>query len=210
MNSYRPSSSFIADALGLDFLNAIAPPPATRAPPLRTGEDLLAWLDAAKLVPPEAFAAVRAGAVPGELDAVASQARALGDWFRAFVLRHKGRPLPTTVVHDLQPLNRIMERDLRYGQVAVSPARVIQSGAPALTWHIQRQWRSPDSLLLPIAEAMAELVCEEDFTQVRECEGVDCLLLFLDRTNGRGRRWCSMAVCGNRAKQAARRGTAQG
>jgi hypothetical protein len=26
-----------------------------------------------------------------------------------------------------------------------------------------------------------------------------------DRTNGRARRWCSMAICGNRAKQAAHR-----
>jgi len=30
-------------------------------------------------------------------------------------------------------------------------------------------------------------------------------LLFLDRTHGRGRRWCSMSICGNREKQAAYR-----
>jgi predicted RNA-binding Zn ribbon-like protein len=30
-------------------------------------------------------------------------------------------------------------------------------------------------------------------------------LLFVDTTKGRMRRWCSMAVCGNRAKQAAHR-----
>jgi hypothetical protein len=36
-----------------------------------------------------------------------------------------------------------------------------------------------------------------------------CALLFVDRTGGRARRWCSMAVCGNRAKHAAQRERAQ-
>jgi predicted RNA-binding Zn ribbon-like protein len=40
---------------------------------------------------------------------------------------------------------------------------------------------------------------------VKGCEGPVCTLLFLDRTRARARRWCSMAVCGNRAKQAAHR-----
>jgi predicted RNA-binding Zn ribbon-like protein len=31
------------------------------------------------------------------------------------------------------------------------------------------------------------------------------MLHFLDTTRGRRRRWCNMAVCGNRAKQAAHR-----
>jgi predicted RNA-binding Zn ribbon-like protein len=30
-------------------------------------------------------------------------------------------------------------------------------------------------------------------------------LLFADHTRGHARRWCSMALCGNRAKQAAHR-----
>jgi predicted RNA-binding Zn ribbon-like protein len=50
---------------------------------------------------------------------------------------------------------------------------------------------------------MAQLVCSEDFTFVKACEGQACMLLFLDRTRRRARRWCSMSVCGNRAKQAA-------
>jgi predicted RNA-binding Zn ribbon-like protein len=52
---------------------------------------------------------------------------------------------------------------------------------------------------------MAHLVCSEDFSLVKGCEGKVCTLLFLDRTHGRARRWCSMTVCGNRAKQAAHR-----
>jgi predicted RNA-binding Zn ribbon-like protein len=33
--------------------------------------------------------------------------------------------------------------------------------------------------------------------------------MFADHTRGRGRRWCSMAICGNRAKQAAYRSRAK-
>jgi predicted RNA-binding Zn ribbon-like protein len=38
--------------------------------------------------------------------------------------------------------------------------------------------------------------------RIRRCAHPDCVLHFLD-TSARGtRRWCSMAVCGNRAKAA--------
>jgi predicted RNA-binding Zn ribbon-like protein len=52
---------------------------------------------------------------------------------------------------------------------------------------------------------MADLVCDADFTMVKKCEGPTCTMLFLDTTKGHARRWCSMAVCGNRAKQASHR-----
>jgi predicted RNA-binding Zn ribbon-like protein len=55
---------------------------------------------------------------------------------------------------------------------------------------------------------MAQLVCDEDFQKVKACEGHRCTLIFVDRTRGRARRWCSMSVCGNRAKQAAHRARA--
>jgi predicted RNA-binding Zn ribbon-like protein len=68
-----------------------------------------------------------------------------------------------------------------------------------------RRWRSPESLLLPIGEALAKFVCEEDFSNVKACEGHHCTLIFADHTRGHRRRWCSTAVCGNRAKVAAHR-----
>jgi len=68
-----------------------------------------------------------------------------------------------------------------------------------------RRWRSPESLLLPIGEALARFVCEEDFARVKACEGHRCTLVFADHTRMQARRWCSMAICGNRAKQAAHR-----
>lgn len=53
-----------------------------------------------------------------------------------------------------------------------------------------------------------DLVCHADFRLIRACEGTACTLMFLDRTKAHARRWCSMAVCGNRAKAAAHRARA--
>ncbi len=209
MNGRRWSSAFIADALALDFLNASAPPPHSKIEAMGTGDDLMAWLATANLASREELEAVRTMAVPGELDAIAVQARALGEWFRGFIYDHQGRPLTSVTIKKLQPLNRILERDLQFGQVDAQLGLRNRHRSPGLIWRSQRRWRSPDSLLLPIAHAMAELVCEEDFTHVRECNGPNCTLLFLDRTRGHARRWCSMASCGNRAKQATHRETAR-
>jgi predicted RNA-binding Zn ribbon-like protein len=209
----RPPPLFIADNSGLDFLNSIAVPVDTKVEWLASGDDLLAWLKQARLVPDNVLASFRKRAVPGELDAVAAQARALRDWFKPFVYKHMGRPLERRALRQLEPLNQLLARDEQFGQIVVRDrlaARRRNRGLdkPAmsgLAWRPQRRWPSPESLLFPIARSLADLVCIEDFTQVKACEGQPCTLLFLDRTHGSVRRWCSMAVCGNRAKQAAHR-----
>jgi predicted RNA-binding Zn ribbon-like protein len=58
------------------------------------------------------------------------------------------------------------------------------------------------SLLGPVAEAVAQLLVEGDFSLVKQCEHPDCILWFYDRTKAHKRRWCSMAICGNRYKAA--------
>jgi predicted RNA-binding Zn ribbon-like protein len=213
MADNRPPAMFIADAIGLDFLNSIAVPVDAQVEWLASGKDLLGWLKQSGLVPPNVLDALRKKAVPGELDAVAAQARALREWFRAFVHEHKGRPLKPSVLRQLEPLNRVLARDEEFGQIAVGDLahdhtrnhEQDEKPVSGLVWRLQRRWRSPDTLLLPIARAMADLICRDDFTHVKACEGPTCTLLFIDRTRGHARRWCSMAVCGNRAKQAAHR-----
>ena len=39
-----------------------------------------------------------------------------------------------------------------------------------------------------------------DRSRVRRCGSPRCVLLYYDTTKNRSRRWCDMAVCGNRAK----------
>ena len=195
----RPPAIFIADSLGLDFLNSIATPLDMPVDWLDSGDGLLNWLAQAELVPTDALNALRARAAPDELDQVADQARALREWFRGFVRKHMGRPLTPQALDELGPLNELLARDEAFSRISVDP----DNGRLAL--RLTRRWRSPESLLLPIGETLARFVCEEDLANVRACEGHSCTLMFADHTRRRARRWCSMAICGNRAKQAAHR-----
>jgi predicted RNA-binding Zn ribbon-like protein len=201
MSQERAPAFFVADAVGLDFLNSIATPVDTPVDWLDSGEGLMAWVAQAGLVPATALAGVRSRALPGELDSAAAQARNLREWFRTFVNEHKGRPLAASDLDALAPLNRLLARDEAFQELA---ARAPGGGA-GLELRTTRRWRSAESLLLPIGEALAKCLCEEDFTNVRACEGAACTLLFADHTRGHARRWCSMAICGNRAKVAAHR-----
>ena len=151
-------------------------------------------------MPVDVLRTIGAQALPGELDKVADQARSLREWFRGFVARHKGKPLAAKDLGALEPLNLLLERDESFSRIVKS-----ESGHARLALQSARRWRSPDSLLLPIGETLARFVCTEDFANIKACEGPACTLLFADHTRGHKRRWCSMALCGNRAKQAAHR-----
>jgi predicted RNA-binding Zn ribbon-like protein len=200
MMDRRQPAIFIADALGLDFLNSIATPVDAVIDWIDDGEGYLNWLEQARLVPGDVLRDMRARALPGELDRVADQARSLREWFRGFVRQHKGRPLMVAALAELEPLNRLLERD-------ESSSRIVPQQMRQGPFELQtvRRWRNPDALLLPVGEALARLVCTEDFSNVKACEGPACTLVFADHTRGHARRWCSMAICGNRAKQAAHR-----
>jgi predicted RNA-binding Zn ribbon-like protein len=199
--SQKSPAIFIADSAALNFLNSIATPVDSEIDWIGDGDGLLAWLEQADLVPADVLDAMRKQAKPGEIDRVAAQARKLREWFRAFVREQKGSALKAVEIADLEPLNRLLSRDEEFGQL------VANKRGKTTTIELQRarRWRSPESLLLPIAEALAKLLAEEDLGDVKSCEGATCTLMFADRTRGRSRRWCSMGICGNRAKQIAHR-----
>ncbi|MCC8965218.1 CGNR zinc finger domain-containing protein [Bradyrhizobium sp. Pear76] len=192
---------FIADSLGLDFINSIATPVDTPVDWIADGDGLLRWLAQAKLVPSDVLDEIKARATQGELDEVADQARDLREWFRGFVRKHMGRPLMPRALRELEPLNRLLESDQAFSRIV--PHR--HDGHDGFALERTRRWRSAESLLLPVGEAMAQVVCEESFSDIKACEGPACTLMFADHTRARARRWCSMAICGNRAKQAAHR-----
>jgi predicted RNA-binding Zn ribbon-like protein len=205
MKNARPAAVFIADSRGLDFLNSIATPVDEPVDFIGSGDDFLQWLRDAELVPAEVLASLRRRAAAGELDDVATRARALREWFRGFVDEYRGKPLPATALKKLAPLNQLLARDEEFGQIVARDRRQHGTAPSDLQWDVQRRWRSTEVLLIPVARAMADLLCSEDFADIKACEGHGCTLFFLDKTRARARRWCSMAICGNRAKQAAHR-----
>ncbi len=75
----------------------------------------------------------------------------------------------------------------------------------ATEWMLVLQARSQglEWLLTAIARNGAELIAEGPEAPIRKCANPDCGLLFYDDSRTGRRRWCSMAVCGNRAKVAA-------
>jgi predicted RNA-binding Zn ribbon-like protein len=196
----HPPALFVGDAPALDFLNSVATPVDVPVEWIPDGSGFLNWLGQAGLVPGDTLKALRAKSQPGALDSVAAEARDLREWFRGFVRQHKGRSLKAADLRALAPLNRLLERDDSFCRIVTGN----DARAPLMLERLRR-FETPDSLLLPIAEAMARLVATEDFAHVKACEGPTCTLLFADHTRGHARRWCSMALCGNRAKQAAHR-----
>ncbi|QDB78058.1 hypothetical protein FE251_00655 [Georgenia wutianyii] len=78
-------------------------------------------------------------------------------------------------------------------QVAVRPRW--QDGA--LTWEVS----SGDGSTLAARALLAwAAVTERSPERLRPCANPECCRFLLDRSNANAARWCSMALCGNRAK----------
>ena len=178
---------FIADHLALDFLNSVVGTGDERREFLADDEQVLDWLKQAGLPVDQAAGALKGGP-PGSLRAAAVALRETG---RALLARRK-----TGRRGDPAPLNRLLVRGGAYQQLSWKPG----TQPRRLTY---RRVETPEDLLVPIAEAMAELLETGDYRMVRRCENPNCTLWFYDRTKSHRRRWCSMAICGNRMKVAA-------
>lgn len=198
-DSARPDPFMIADHGALDFLNSVSAPWGDEIEWLDGGHDLLDWMLGAGMITAETAAQIRREDHNGALDAIAARARDLREWFRAFVAQHAGRPLGPSALDDLEQLNRILATDRFHHKIAATPGQ----GGAALQWCRVSDQPGIDAILPTIAEAMGDLLCAADFTHVKNCEGPSCTMWFLDISKNHTRRWCSMAVCGNRAKAAA-------
>jgi len=186
----------LADHPALDFLNSRAFLGGMEVDWLGNGDALVRWLAAASLLPP-GLPKAHADDERRTLDAIAAEARALREWLRGFVSEHSGEPLTISALPLLAPLNALLAEDAAYRQ--------IEEGDSALAWGAARRHDVRAMLLQPLAAASGDLVCGAEFRRIRRCEGSGCILWFLDLTKGGTRRWCSMALCGNRAKARAHR-----
>lgn len=82
---------------------------------------------------------------------------------------------------------------------AIAAADLAPTGAHvAWTWPTDPPVKA--TLLGPVALAAVGLFRESDPSRIKQCQGEHCGWVFFDLTKNRSRRWCEMAVCGNRAK----------
>ncbi|MFD0851862.1 CGNR zinc finger domain-containing protein, partial [Actinomadura adrarensis] len=87
-------------------------------------------------------------------------------------------------------LNRVLEHGaLRHRLTADGPETYPETDSSA--W--LPAWLAAADYLKLLADTPA---------RIKKCGRSDCVLHFLDTTKNGTRRWCSMAICGNRAKAA--------
>ncbi|MEW2166386.1 CGNR zinc finger domain-containing protein [Streptomyces sp. NPDC007084] len=146
----------------------------------------------------------RLGLTPDEVPA----ARELRESLRAVCLAHAGHPAHAVVT----PLGELLARaPLR---VAVDAHDGAASLAPAGPFPFPAQDSpgtpfAPDSPGTPsapvpltsrIALAIGGALVEGTWTRLKACEAPDCHWAYFDRSPACRGRWCSMSVCGARAK----------
>lgn len=171
----------LGDHLALDLLNTEAREGGEPVDYWASGADVRTWLGR--------HGVVSAG---GKLDpaALLAQGKALRATARALIAGRKDGDIGDIALLDAYLHAYVSAPHLAHdasGKLALT--RVVQADAVA-------------SLLGPLAEAVAQLLVDGDFDLVKQCEHPECVLWFYDRTKAHKRRWCSMALCGNRFKAA--------
>ncbi|MDH6550830.1 CGNR zinc finger domain-containing protein [Streptomyces sp. SAI-041] len=120
----------------------------------------------------------------GIAEAELARARELRESLRVALLAHAGHPPHRTVT----PLGELLAAAPLF--LMVTPSDGSAALAPADT----------GPLLSRVAAAVAEALVAGTWIRLKACEAVDCHWAYYDRSPaGRGR-WCSMQVCGARAK----------
>lgn len=82
---------------------------------------------------------------------------------------------------------------------ALARLRVV-TGDEGFAWKWEGDARALDRLMWPVARDAAVFLTSADLSRLRTCGNPRCRWVFHDGTRNGTRRWCSMAVCGNRAK----------
>ncbi|WP_394182449.1 CGNR zinc finger domain-containing protein [Marinomonas posidonica] len=176
---------FIANNVALDFINTCYGVDDHHEECLTTDDSVVTWLRLAGLLP-ASFSTVPKGLLE-----------------RAVALRQNASDVLQAVLSnrpsDPKLINDILVNGRPYQQL-----RWQAHDQEFVEVEIQEN-HDADSLLYPIVDAFVKLLCGAQLQYVRQCEADNCVLVFVDTTKSHRRRWCSMALCGNRAKVAAHR-----
>lgn len=194
---------FVGEAKSLDFLNSIIRPSTGVIDCMETGQDVLQWFVLSGLATQKEIKALARDT--DRLETSVQDIRSFREAFRAFIAEVSQDPTVVSGHSMIDEVNRILSNATQVLQ--------IKAGAEIATHPYQLgyqlQLRGPEDLLPRIAQACAQLICEADLRFVKNCEAEDCSLYFLDVSKSHRRRWCSMDLCGNRAKAAAYRKSKQ-
>src|SRR5580765_7796759 len=187
MDSRNYRYQFVAGNLALDFVNTVAfrADSGKKKDHLQRAEDVQRWASQAQL--PDR-AAINSGPLVGA--AALRRIRTVREQLFA-------------VFHAIASDDPIPEDTLARVGNALHDCRArrclsIEGAEVRWTWRSDARWT--DFFLYPVLTAATDLLTSASRGSVRQCEDAGCGWLFLDRSNARTRRWCSMADCGNRHK----------
>jgi predicted RNA-binding Zn ribbon-like protein len=175
--------------LSIDFVNA-APASAELS-----WERLIRFLDSTNIVSAERGAQLLSlpQSDPQAAEALLLKARRLGFGLRkVFTAVLRKQRIAGEWIEPINEILRITEgHDELVGQDSI--------------WKIEFVAREGglDWLLAAVARSGAEIIAEGSRARLHICANPNCGLFFYDDSRTRRRRWCSMAVCGNRNKVAA-------
>jgi predicted RNA-binding Zn ribbon-like protein len=185
---------FLSGHVALDFLNTLPTPRGEAVELIGDGRSFAAWLERAKLLGGATAAKIERRFGAAALDSSSAEARKLREWARGWISVWRDAP-GADYGAEIRHLNRVLERARRYGELVPTGDGLKLEGRDRL--------ETTDELIALLAAQIASLVATERSLLVKRCSGAGCSLWFVDRTKAHARRFCSAAVCGNRAKVAA-------
>lgn len=184
---------FLAGAICLDFANTLSG--RTDAAPIDRIDGfaaLVAWAAQGGLLDERGAAELLSEARrrPEAAETVVARSAELrAAIHRVFAARTAGRAPDTD---SIAGINKVLAEAMRHRRLQVEDGEV--------AWGWEKTPGALDRMLWPVAQSAAELLTASDPVRVKECPGIGCGWLFLDRSKNGSRRWCEMEVCGNRAK----------
>lgn len=195
-----PSSSFtfLGERLWLDFVNTDEPHRSGSHDAIHDFDALMTWLESATAMDAERASGIRRRAQqqPTGASAALLDARRVRAALRR--LAEYGAFDPAVRLDALAEINRVLTRSAGTRRVELREdgtfARTFIPGGDAFA-----------GLMIPIVESAADALILGELPRVRPCADQRCRRVFYDATRNGRRRWCDMAVCGNRAKAARHR-----
>ncbi len=186
----RKGFYFLGDDLALDFVNTRPVVDGQLQELLPDFPALLRWFPAAGLVSADQASAILAQSTGLEQQAALERILEFREKLRSTiaVLEATGKVGEEAV----REVNLHLERHPIGVRLAKRGGRVVKDRRFSAA--------KPADLIGIVASLAADLFAGKELARIRKCDS--CVIHFYDTTKSRTRKWCSMRICGNRAKVA--------
>ncbi|MEH6445824.1 MAG: CGNR zinc finger domain-containing protein [Oceanospirillaceae bacterium] len=182
MINNKPTFYFVANNLAIDFVNTTIQKQQAAYELINNPAEFLFWAA-------DAGAKLQANQPAFEMQAIYHLRRALKTLFEA-KMQNITFPEPDLAILNQHLINAPVQQKL----LLVAQEMLLQPVNSQL---------SIAGFLGEIAHQAAQVLISANKQPIKSCASEKCILMFLDTSRSKKRRWCSMDLCGNRAKAAA-------